>query len=69
MSRDPRSEECRWPHFKSSSKAVQKRQAQYTLLVNDMADVIHRPARPAETKPDKAKMVVVKTPKAPRASK
>lgn len=56
-------------YFKSSSRAVQKRHAQYTLIVNDIALVIHRPAVPAVTYPESASNVVINTDRAPRASK
>ena len=55
-------------YLRSSSSAVQKRQAQYTLIVNAMAEVIQTPAKPASTYPDRANSVVVRTARAPRAS-
>lgn len=39
------------------------------LFVKAIADVIQRPATPADAKPDKAKRVVTSTDKAPSASK
>ena len=39
------------------------------LLVNDIADVIHNAAVPAATKDDKLSNVVIKTIRAPNASK
>lgn len=56
-------------YFKSSSRAVQKRHAQYTLIVNVVALVIQRPAVPAETYPESANRVVISTARPPSVSK
>lgn len=56
-------------YFRSSSRAVQNRHAQYTLIVNDIALVIQRPAVPAETYPDSANKVVINTARPPSVSK
>lgn len=55
--------------MRSSSSAVQNRQAQYILVVNAIAEVIHIPAVPALTKPESANSVVMSTATAPRQSK
>lgn len=56
-------------YFKSSSRAVQNRHAQYTLIVNDIALVMQRPAVPAETYPESANNVVINTARPPSVSK
>lgn len=56
-------------YLSSSSSAVQNRQAQYILVVNAIAKVMHKPAVPALTKPKRAKRVVMSTTTAPRQSK